>query len=91
VQIFFVYMLACSDGSLYTGYTRDLERRLALHRSGRGSKYVASRLPVTLAYVEEAPSLKKAMQREYEIKQLGRVQKLRLCADQKKRPRPSSR
>jgi putative endonuclease len=84
-------MLACSDGSLYTGYTKDIERRLAMHRSGRGSKYVASRLPVTLAYVEEAPSLKKAMRREYQIKQLGREGKLRLCAGKKKSPRPSFR
>jgi putative endonuclease len=84
-------MLACSDGSLYTGYTKDIERRLAMHRSGRGSKYVASRLPVTLAYIEEAPTLKKAMRREYQIKQLGREGKLRLCAGKKKRRRPSFR
>ncbi|MDG7007067.1 MAG: GIY-YIG nuclease family protein [Nitrososphaerota archaeon] len=88
---FFVYMLACSDGSLYTGYTTDIERRLAQHRSGRGSKYVASRLPVALAYVEEAGSLKRAMQREYEIKNMGRESKLLLCGAQKEKPRPSSR
>ena len=76
---FFVYMLACSDGSLYTGYTNDIERRLARHRSGRGSKYVASRLPVTLAYVEETGSLKRAMQREHEIKNMERKRKLLLC------------
>jgi putative endonuclease len=91
VRRFFVYMLACSDGSLYTGCTKDLRRRLSLHRSGRGSKYVASRLPVTLAYVEEAPTLRKAMQREYAIKHLGREGKLRLCEEQKKRRRPSFR
>ena len=87
---FYVYMLACSDGSLYTGYTADFERRLARHRSGRGSRYVASRLPVSLAYIEEVASKKRAMRREYEIKRLGRKEKLRLCRAQKK-PRPSSR
>jgi len=73
-------MLECSDGSLYTGYTTDLQQRFALHLSGHGSKYVASRLPATLAYVEEAPTRKRAMRREYEIKHLPRGAKLRLCA-----------
>ena len=84
-------MLACSDGSLYTGYSTDPEARLARHRSGRGSKFVASRLPVTLAYVEEVPSRRRAMQREYEVKHLPRKAKIRLCEVQKEKPRPSSR
>ena len=86
-----MYILRCSDGSLYTGYTNDIERRMALHRSGRGSKYVASRLPVSLARVEEASSRRTAMKREYEIKHLSREKKLRLCESQKEEPRPSSR
>ena len=79
---FFVYLLACSDGSLYTGYTSDLDRRLAQHRSGRGSRYVASRLPVILAYVEEAKTRSRAMKREYQIKRLPREEKVRLCESQ---------
>ena len=88
---FFVYMLECSDGSLYTGYTTDVARRLARHRSGRGSKYVASRLPFTLAYLEEAPSLEGAMRREREIKRMRREGKLRLRATRKevRRSQPS--
>lgn len=79
-----MYMLRCADGSLYTGYTADLERRCALHRAGRGSKYVASRLPVTLAYFEGSDSKAAAMKREYEIKRLSRADKLKLCAFKKK-------
>jgi len=82
VRRFFVYLLACSDGSLYTGYTSDLDRRLAQHRSGSGSRYVASRLPVSLAYVEEAATRRKAMKREYQIKRLRRAEKVRLCESQ---------
>ena len=76
---FFVYVLRCSDGSLYTGYTLDLARRVAEHNSGRGSKYTSSRRPVRLAYHEEAPTLGAALKRELEIKGLSRADKLRLC------------
>ena len=88
MRSFFVYMLECSDGSLYTGYTADVARRLARHRSGRGSKYVASRLPFTLAYLEEAPSLRRAMAREHEIKQMKRGAKLSLCLSHAGRASP---
>ena len=77
---FFVYLLRCSDGSLYTGYTVDLERRIAEHNSGRGSKYTSSRLPVKLVYCEEATGLGGALRRELEIKKMRRREKLRLCA-----------
>ena len=50
---YYVYLLRCSDGSLYTGYTDDVERRLAVHQSGKGAKYTRSRLPVELVYWEE--------------------------------------
>jgi putative endonuclease len=83
VRRFFVYMLRCSDGSLYTGYTVDLERRLARHRSGRGSKYTASRLPVELAYFEETLDRTGAMKREAEMKRMKRQEKLRLCSSEK--------
>lgn len=71
----FVYMLRCGDGSLYTGWTTDLERRLRAHRSGKGGHYTKSHQPVQLAYYECAGTKQLAMQREYRIKQLTRAQK----------------
>lgn len=76
----FVYMLRCADGSLYTGSTTDLDRRLAVHQSGRGAKYTRSRLPVELVYREEAPDWSAALRREAAIKHLSRAQKLELIA-----------
>lgn len=74
----FVYMLRCGDGSLYTGCTDDVQRRLAVHRSGKGAKYTRSRLPVELAYQEEASDRSAALRREAAIKKLTRQEKLRL-------------
>ena len=74
----FVYMLRCGDGSLYTGYTDNVARRLAVHQSGKGAKYTRSRPPVTLAYQEELPDKSSAMRREAAIKRLTRRQKLEL-------------
>lgn len=74
----FVYMLRCSDGSLYTGYTDDVQRRLAVHNSGKGAKYTRSRLPVEVVYREELPDKSAAMRREAAIKKLTRQQKIRL-------------
>ncbi len=71
----YVYMLRCSDGSLYTGYTDDIDRRLACHNSGKGAKYTRSRLPVHLVYREEYVDKPTALKREYAIKQLPKVQK----------------
>ena len=71
----YVYMLRCRDGSLYTGYTDDPVRRLAVHNSGKGAKYTRSRLPVTLAYSEEHPDKSAAMKREAAIKRLKKPQK----------------
>ena len=76
----FVYMLRCGDGSLYTGYTDDVARRLAVHRSGKGAKYTRSRLPVELAYWEELPDKSAALRREVAIKRLSRPEKLALIA-----------
>lgn len=76
----FVYMLRCGDGSLYTGYTDNVERRLAVHQSGKGAKYTRSRLPVELAYREELPDKSAALRREAAIKKLTRPQKLALIA-----------
>ncbi|MBR3704743.1 MAG: GIY-YIG nuclease family protein [Oscillospiraceae bacterium] len=74
----YTYILSCADGTLYTGWTNDLERRLAAHNAGRGGKYTRSRLPVTLVYHEEFETKEEAMAREWAIKQLARAQKLKL-------------
>ncbi len=74
-----VYVLRCSDDSLYTGVTTDFRRRLEEHRSGDGSKYVRSRLPVDPEYIELGHDRSSALSREYEIKQLSKDAKERLC------------
>lgn len=74
----FVYMLRCKDGSLYTGWTNDLEHRLAMHNSGRGAKYTRGRGPMELVYSEELPDKEAALRRECAIKKLRREQKLAL-------------
>lgn len=74
----FVYVLRCGDGSLYTGYTDDVQRRLAVHQSGKGAKYTRSHPPVELAYWEELPDRSSALRREAAIKKLTRKQKLTL-------------
>ncbi len=74
----FVYMLRCKDGSLYTGWTNDLEHRLAMHNSRRGAKYTRGRGPLELVYSEELPDKEAALRRECAIKKLRREQKLAL-------------
>ena len=76
---FYVYMLECSDKTLYSGWTTDLSRRLATHNAGKGAKYTRSRLPVRLVYSESLPDAQAARKREWELKQLPRAQKLALC------------
>ncbi|MFW6266821.1 MAG: GIY-YIG nuclease family protein [Halanaerobium sp.] len=71
----YIYVLECSDGSLYTGYTTNVERRLEEHNSGQGAKYTRGRLPVKLRYQEEFKNRSLAQQREYQIKQLPRSKK----------------
>ena len=68
-------MVECADGTYYTGYTDDPEKRIKTHNSGRGAKYTRSRLPVKLIYCEECESRSEAMRREYAIKQLSRKEK----------------
>lgn len=77
----YTYMVKCSDQSLYTGYTTNLERRVKTHNKGKGAKYTRSRLPVALVYYESYENKTLAMQREYEIKQLTRTKKLQLIED----------
>ncbi|ADQ65664.1 endonuclease containing a uri domain [Halogeometricum borinquense DSM 11551] len=74
----YVYVLRCSDDSLYTGYTTDVDRRVAEHDAGEGAKYTRGRTPVELVHTEAFDSRSTAMSREYEIKQLSRRQKERL-------------
>ena len=73
---YLVYILRCGDGTLYTGCTNDLPRRLQAHQSGRGAKYTRSRLPVELVY----PDRSAALRREAAIKRLDRRRKLALIA-----------
>ena len=75
----FVYIVECRDGSLYTGITTDLKKRIAAHNAGAGAKYTAARRPVRLCYHEPAPSRGTASQREITIKRLNRASKLALC------------
>ena len=70
-----VYVLECSDGSYYTGYTTDVERRVAEHDAGDGAKYTRGRTPVELRHTESFETRSAAMSREYEIKQLSRSEK----------------
>lgn len=71
----FVYMVECSDGSLYTGWTTDVEARIAAHNSGSGAKYTRSRLPVKLVYSEELEDRSAALKREAAIKKMTREKK----------------
>jgi putative endonuclease len=70
-----VYIVRCSDDSFYTGYTGDMEKRLAAHNSGKGAKYTASRRPVELVYTEAFEDRFEAMKREYRIKCMTRAKK----------------
>jgi len=74
-----VYMLECGDGSLYTGWTNDLARRLAAHQSGRGAKYTRGRAPVRLVYAEQCTDKSAALRREAAVKALPRARKLELA------------
>ena len=76
----YVYILRCGDGTLYTGATDDVERRLAAHRAGKGAKYTRGRGPLELVYTEEQPDKGAALRREAQIKGMTRGEKLALIA-----------
>lgn len=78
----FVYMLRCADGSLYTGVARDVEKRLQMHNDGKGAKYTRGRGPVALVYRERCRDQSRAVKREIVIKRMSRVRKLRLLSKQ---------
>ena len=73
-----LYMLRCADGTLYTGITTDVERRLAEHNSGKGAKYTRSRRPVEVVYREPCPDQSAALRREIAVKRLSRAHKCKL-------------
>ena len=81
----YTYILKCADGTLYCGWTNNLEKRLATHNDGTGSKYTRTRLPAALIYYEEYETKQEAMSREYRIKKMTREEKLRLIQNQRKR------
>ena len=74
----YTYILRCADGSLYTGWTNDLEKRIKAHKAGRGGKYTRAHAPVELVYFESFDTKTEAMSREWHIKKLNREQKLAL-------------
>ena len=78
----YVYILKCADGTYYTGYTTDQERRTQVHNSGKGAKYTRARRPVKLIYTEEYDDKTDAQRREYAIKQLTRAEKEKLINGQ---------
>lgn len=77
-MVWYVYILRCGDGTLYTGITDDVERRLTVHRSGKGAKYTRGRGPLELVYTEELPDKSAALKRELAIKRMARPKKLEL-------------
>lgn len=79
----YTYILRCADGTLYTGWTNNLEKRLAAHNAGTAAKYTRPRRPVTMVYHETFATKEAAMRREWEIKHLTRAQKLQLIGTKK--------
>ncbi len=71
----YVYMLRCADNTYYTGWTTDVEKRLIMHNTGKGSRYTRSRMPVSLVYVEELADKSDALKREHQIKKMKRSDK----------------
>ena len=82
---FTVYILLCSDGSFYTGYTKDLQARTKQHQEGKGAKYTRSHRPQRVVYVEQFNSRGEAMKRERELKKLNHRKKLELASSQNTR------
>jgi putative endonuclease len=83
----FCYIVECADGTYYTGWAIDPEKRVKVHNRGRGARYTRTRLPVKLVYVEEQPDRKTAMKREIAIKRLGREGKRKLMGKGKRNRR----
>ena len=78
----YTYIVECADGTLYCGWTNDLEKRMAAHNEGKGAKYTKPRLPVKLVYYESFETKEEAMSREWHIKHLTKAKKLELIKNQ---------
>ena len=76
----FTYIVECSDHTLYTGWTNDLEKRIEAHNTGKGAKYTKTRRPVRLVYFETFATEEEAMSREYHIKRMSRQEKIKLIS-----------
>ncbi len=83
---FFCYLLECSDGSFYTGWSLDPEKRTAVHNAGRGARYTRMHRPVRLVYMEEQPDRSSAQKREHAIKCMSHDQKKRMISKSKPNP-----
>lgn len=81
----YTYILECKDGTYYTGWTNNLEKRLKNHNDGKGAKYTKARLPVSLIYHEEFQTKEEAMRREYAIKCMSRSEKSKLVCEYRER------
>jgi putative endonuclease len=81
----FVYIVQCIDGTLYTGYAKNVAQRVAMHNAGKGAKYTQSRRPVSLQASWSFQSKGEALRAEHAIKRLSRAQKLRLCGREAER------
>lgn len=79
----YCYIVECADGTYYTGWAIDPEKRVATHNKGRGARYTRTRVPVKLVYVEELPDRTSAMKREIAIKKLGRQGKGKLIREER--------
>lgn len=79
----YTYMVECSDGTYYTGWTNDIEKRLKMHNARKGAKYTKTRTPVKLIYLEVLPTKQEAMRREAQIKRLSRREKEQLVRTRK--------
>ena len=80
-MLWVVYILKCADGSLYTGITNNLKKRVLAHQEGKGAKYTKGRLPLKVIYHEKLPNRSEALKREIVIKGLDRLEKLKLISD----------
>lgn len=79
--MYYIYILKCNDGTLYTGSTNDIEKRIVVHNEGKtGAKYTKARRPVELVYQEQFETKSEALKREHAIKQLTRIEKLKLLS-----------
>lgn len=82
--IWYLYILQCKDGSLYTGITPNVQKRLEAHRAGKGAKYTRGRGPLELVYQEACGSHSEALKREHEVKAMSREKKLAILAEKRK-------